>query len=917
MNNNNTRPLPDTNKIPKINISSNKASESENNNSKDKANEGESNKSTIQNLNKIFLNNSQYNNKEKDYFMSRFQIIDILKKSRIISKNIISKASADIILTKLYPYKRKYNLIDFMNYLTEICHYIYKEKFEASPRETMDYFLNCFFNNYNEILKEKSSKNFMEKIDDNSCTIKCIEAIITSKIQKPVFKLLLSLYDSFKKLYKVYFKIEMNKNINVSVNQEMIMISSSDSLLQFSKDFEIVPYIISKSNLNTYFNFLLKYQNENPEIMEQIMNSGNKKYKDLGICFKLSSFILFIYHYSIFVYFKEFKTQYIEDNDSCEYEASSDVDKIIFFLQKLENSSGIKRYLSKKERTNENKFTFIPNEKDIELANEEMKNEKKSNNKSDNKNTTENNVKEENNKKNNIESSPYESIEITETKIVNNYNFSPNKESTIKNKTFNGYFKDKKGNYLSLSELKKILNVCASIKNVIINNVENLSEIFLQYSKIHDKLDYNRMSISSFLQFLKDSNILLVVPEEMKNDFRKLSHKLITRNYNIAKIKNFNRTLNYSVSCKNIPLTDKEKDYKKNVSQLVNTNITKEKEDKINLSEASIIFSSLTSSYNFPSHRNKIKENFKENVFIGLNKDKTFSFDMKREQFKKNIPNKMNFILFIKSFELISERLYPEMTLDDAMANLLNKKILPFIKERKINIINSNEMKEALSKMNDHNIKNFLVKLGNVISPLYSIFADTHGNMKFYQFFDFYKYFDIFPELLSLSQMKAIFFTLCESSSVSLENNNKSETKKTEQIDFILFLESLGISSMFFNFKDIISDIDRLLYICYFIWKSDGIRKQKISQNIPQKINNNFIELFKMYNYKNIEDSDDGTNLYNKTVNMTDRGKSFSNKNNSNQNSGKKLVLSYNNSDKEYNCSVVNREKYKFEDIYK
>jgi hypothetical protein len=99
----------------------------------------------------------------------------------------------------------------------------------------------------------------------------------------------------------------------------------------------------------------------------------------------------------------------------------------------------------------------------------------------------------------------------------------------------------------------------------------------------------------------------------------------------------------------------------------------------------------------------------------------------------------MNFILFIKSFELISERLYPEMTLDDAMANLLNKKILPFIKERKINIINSNEMKEALSKMNDHNIKEFLVKLGNIISPLYSLFADRHGYMKFYQFFDFYK----------------------------------------------------------------------------------------------------------------------------------------------------------------------------------
>ena len=511
-----------------------------------------------------------------------------------------------------------------------------------------------------------------------------------------------------------------------------------------------------------------------------------------------------------------------------------------------------------------------------------------------------------------------ESIDFTERKIVNNYKSSPIKESLLKNKTFNGYFKDKKDNYLSLTELKKILNVCASIKNVIISNIENLSEIFLQYSKIHDKIDYNRMSISSFLQFLKDSNILLVVPDEMKNNFRKLSHKLITRNYNISKVKNFNRTLKYSVSCKNIPMTDKEKDYKKNVSQLVNANAAKENEDKINVSEASIIFSSLTSSYNFPSHKIKIKENFKENIYIGINKDKTFSFDTKREQFKKNIPNKMNFILFIKSFELISERLYPEMTLDDAMANLLNKKILPFIKERKINIINSNEMKEALSKMNDHNIKNFLVKLGNVISPLYSLFADIDGNMKFYQFFDFYKYFDIFPELLSLSQMKAIFFTLCESSSVSLENNNKACTKKTEQIDFILFLESLGISSMFFNFKDIISDIDRLLYICYFIWKSDGIKKQKISQNIPQKINNNFIELFKMYNYNNFN-NEDGISLSNKTLNMTERrqGRSYANKNNSNQNSGKKLVLTYNNFDKEYNCSVVNREKYKFEDIYK
>ena len=944
------------NQIPKINILNNineskinnssniieNSNEQNNDNNEIKNDDEEIKKSEIlQNLNKIFLNNSQYNNKEKDYFMNRFQIIDILKKSNIISKKIISKTQADLILTKLYPHKRKYNLIDFMNFLTELCHYIYKDIFESNPKETMNYFLNCFFNNYNGILEEKNSHNFIEKINDNSCTIKCIETIITSKLDKPIFKLLLSLYDSFKKIYKVYFPNELIKNLN-SINHEIIMLNSSENLFQFSKDFEIIPYIISKSNLNTYYNFLIKYQTENPEIINEIMNNSDKKYKDMGICFKLSSFILFVYHYSIFLYYKDFKTQYIEDINNYEYETSDDVDRIIFFLQRLENSNGIKKYLGKRYRTNDNKFTFIPSDKNIEIANEEMRKEKNEKILSKDKNIKNNNIDNSklNNKKYNIESSPYTSSEITERKIENNNNsdfkaktdksMTPNKEILIRNNNFNNYFieKTKKDNdYLSLSELKKILSVSPSIKNVIINNLEKLSEIFLQYSKIHNKLEYNRMTVSSYLQFLKDTNILYVIPNDKKNNFRKLSDKLIMRNYNISKLKKFDQTLRYSVSCGNIPLSKEEKKYKKNISQLVNINSFKEKGDKINIGEASLIFFSLTSLNNFPSYSNKIKTFFDKNggntnIDMDCYMQKTLSFDTKRDTFiQKNIPNEMNFVLFLKSFELISTRLYPEMTLDDAMANLLNKKILPFIKERKINIINSDEMKDALAKMNNSNIKNFLIKLADVIYPLYNIFSDQKGNMKFYQFFDFYKYFDIFPELISLSQMKAIFFTLCESSSVNLENNNKSYQKKIDQIDFSLFLESLGISSMFFNFKDIVSDIDRLLYICYIIWKSDGIKKQKIQQNIPQKINNNFIEFLKKYNRGEIDTNNTGNDniCSSERKNIEPKRIDFNyNKNNSNSNiKGKKLVLSYNNFDNEYNCTVSNREVYKFDDIYK
>ena len=875
----------------------------------------------LQNLNKIFLNNSKYNSQEKDYFMSRYQIIEILKKSKIIAKGVVSKIQADIILTRMSPQKTKYNLIDFINFLTELCHFMYKDDFENDPKETMDYFLNCLFNNLSYYIEEKNSKNFLEKSDDNSCTIKCIGMIISSKLQKPICKLFLSLYDSFVKIYKVYFQNELTKN--VIIDKELMILTSSENLLHFSKDFEICPYIINKTNLNTYFNLLIKYQIENPEIINNIMNNYGKKYKDMGIIFKLSSLIIFIYHFSIFLYYKDFKSQDLEDLDF-EDEDSNYINKFVLFLQKLENSKGIKKYMDKRGRTNENKFTFIPTNKNIEIAKEEMKKEKNRDFLTEKKNEiTDDKIKSEK-LKFNIESSPYTSVEITERKIdnTNNYliktfaSFSQNDQTLIKSANFNDYFKEKtkKENiFLSIPDLQKVLSVSPSIQKHIINNIEDFSELFLKYSKIYDKLEYCRMTISSFIQFLKDSNILLVIPEEKKNIYRRLSNKIIGRNSNIAELKKFNTSLKYSVSCTNLYFTKEEKKYRKNVSKIVNTNNI---QNKINIGEASLIFLSLTNYNNFPSNLNRIRTQFDKNtgyknINISSYMQKTFSFDNKRENFmKKTIPNKMNIILFIKSFELIAAKLYPEMSLDDAFNNLLNRKIFPFIKGRKIDIIDSEEIKEALAKMNNDKIKNLLFQLGNIIHPLYALFSDLSGNMKFYQFFDFYKYFGLFPELISLTQMKAIFFSLCESSSANLENcNAKSNLKKIEQIEFSLFLESLGIASMFFNFKDIVSDIDRLLYICYIIWKSDGIKKQKIEENIPQKINRSFIELFKKYNREDI-------NNYNKLY-LTNRKDNNNKKSSSNPNFYRnKLIMTYNKNNDEYNCEPAKRGVYKFDDIY-
>ena len=86
-------------------------------------------------INKIFLANSSFNKHTKEYFMTRFQIILLLQNSNIINDDIISKTQADLILTKLKPNQNKFMFVDFMNCLTEICKYIFKDNYKKNPKQ--------------------------------------------------------------------------------------------------------------------------------------------------------------------------------------------------------------------------------------------------------------------------------------------------------------------------------------------------------------------------------------------------------------------------------------------------------------------------------------------------------------------------------------------------------------------------------------------------------------------------------------------------------------------------------------------------------------------------------------------------------------------------------------------------------------
>ena len=870
-------------------------------------------------LNKVFLTNSSFNKHTKEYFITRFQIILVLKQSNILNDEIISKTQADILLTKLKPNQNKYKFIDFMHYLTEICKYIFKGKYEKNPKKYFNSFLDYLLNNYYECFQEKLESNYVEKKIDNNCTMNSLKKIIESDIEKHALKLLLSMQLPLKKLYTCYFPYENSKKYY----NDSLILKSMEHFIVFGKDFEIMPYMIKEKNFVTYYNLLLKHQKDYTETINALFQSINlkndKKFQDIGHCFKFSSFILFLYHFSLLLYHKKFKVQFTMNKAN----KPEDIEIILFFLQKLEHSEGISKYILKKQRTNESKFTFIPSNEDIETALKELSKDKYGgkafitnineynvttsmfnddkkeistieNNSTNVNNNIFNTFTSENNQTMALgdkNKSPQEnsknmhkgeeickdSKNINELinkqliKTLNSTSMIQENSSTLRgrkkqknnlNKTktnVNEKENEKKNEIIPILDLENFLNVNSEVVKVILDKLDSLSEIYLKYSKINDKLAFNRMSFSSFLTFLKNSNILIGVPENMKSTYKKIGERLTQKNINVSEIKTYNRKYKGSVPCQNAVLTDAEKDYKLKISQIVNANA--ELCEKISIGEASVIFYTLTNSKNFPIYTESIKLQFDRNSGIDLNIGDSISkariFDKKLFlENQENVPGKMDFMLFIKSFELISSKIYPNETLNDAVLLLLNKKIIPNLPER--NIINSTEVVNAFEKLKNKDIIYFLKEFSPVIFPLYQQFTYNNKNMKFTNFLDFYTQFELFPELISLTQIKTIFYTLNETSNNNLnnsvDNSEISEIKNSqiqiEKLNFEQFLKALAITSMFFNYKDIVTDLDRLLYLCYILYNAKPIQEDKLGGMSGPQTNRHFNEFLKTFKKK-------------------------------------------------------------------
>jgi len=193
------------------------------------------------------------------------------------------------------------------------------------------------------------------------------------------------------------------------------------------------------------------------------------------------------------------------------------------------------------------------------------------------------------------------------------------------------------------------------VNESILNKIESLSDllndIFLYYSKFGDKLSNARLTLNSFTKFLKDCDVINNGNISNRDNPSGNNHSIISQLKNSTSSKKFSNNNN------------------------------NQQELKLTLKDVAVMFYSLTGVKNF-DFSEKIRSQFDKNKGI-LKEIESSNSGPKIDRnlnilSTHNIPFKMDLNLFIKSFEMIALKLYPDKNLDAAV-NIFLEKVTIFI----------------------------------------------------------------------------------------------------------------------------------------------------------------------------------------------------------------------------------------------
>ena len=289
----------------------------------------------------IFLNNSEYNKSKDCYMMSKTNFLNILKPLNIIKSQLIL-VEIDLIYDSISAKKPMIIYSQFNQILMKIIQKLYPEQYSMSPQLTITYFINKLIKYYNLFFENKIPKDYLYKYQYNSI-VKLMQASPNENQLYLISQIILTINE----IYEKYFTYEFDKN------QENIN-KSSENLVNFCRDFEIIPQIINSTQAMTYYNLIIH--------IEQLYNFFKDALKNKKICknkgkiFTLYHFILFILHMSLYTYTKIFESKTWNTKNSDITKES----KLLLFLEKLEHSKGMTNFLSKLYTPRTKPLSLIP-----------------------------------------------------------------------------------------------------------------------------------------------------------------------------------------------------------------------------------------------------------------------------------------------------------------------------------------------------------------------------------------------------------------------------------------------------------------------------------------------------------------------------------------------------------------------------
>ena len=699
------------------------------------------------NLKKLFFNYGQYIQKESNFFITIQSINKLLKLCGITDSGLVRTQDIDILFHKVDNKTKKLDQKQFIDFFVLLCERMASDIFSKSKKLAIEAVYRDYIYPLCKSIDTRKISN--EEFNSGFFLFKAIEdLLIEFQISDFHFIIINDIINTLFEIYKTYFHYENNNYNEIS----KIVDGSLENLMEFARDFEIVPYNVSLNQLVVYYNIITsrlldqtdvsktmnnsfinsgyKPQGSNEQESkeevntknqetEKIKNKSNETFQSDGIkneenenIPKLKNFLdfpldkintgkvfKFLNFLELVIHLSEISFQRLSYS---QFSNMNQIEKFLVFLEKLQSSNGFQNFERKTNKPHSMTSTLVPNKSTLIKIDPNIVERKFGNPEVLLLKEKGKEIKEIHKKSNE------ESFDIAQLMSINEEN-------------------------LAMLEMKLPL----------------IKDIFISYTGYSDKLSFMKLNFSAYLKFLKDS-------------------KLVQGSKEAEKI----RTLNEKEGINTLDTNKKNISYRKSIFEFSNT-----QKGKLTITDATLIFQSLTGPKNTKKEYTKDELLNKDSIDVRL-KDSNNScvIDRKTNLKTQSSGNRLDFFLFIKSFEMLAMKFYPNSKLNYAFKQFLLIDMKGVLDNRRnISVLYSQEMLHTIKALKDEKIVAIIQSLHDVMLPLYQNYCDNAGYMNFEMIFNFYKDFEIFPEIVNLIQLKNIFFVLSESMCSNSKEQEKSE----------------------------------------------------------------------------------------------------------------------------------------------